>query len=101
MSRSYKKVVKQGVCQGSNTKYYKARRRWVRNKNRQILRNSLTNYTIDDVNDLIVFIKLPKRNDWDEPTDGTYLITKADKKFWEDRLYWDRKIGKYLKSKHQ
>ena len=101
MSRSYKKVVRQGVCQGSNTKYYKARRRWVRNKNRQILRNSLTNYAIDDINDLIVFIKLPKRNDWDEPTDGTYLITKADKKFWEDRLNWDRKIGKYLKPKHK
>jgi len=113
MSRSYKKVVKQGICNGSNTKYYRARRKWIRNKNNQILRNFITNYTVDDVNDLIVFVKLPKRNSWDEPTDGTYLIYKKDRDFYVNDPYfgnlhdgtslnfWNRKLGKYLKNKHR
>ena len=112
MSRSYKKVIKQGFCTGSNTEYYRARKRMVRNKNRHMLRNLLANKDIEEIDDVITVVKIP-RNAWDEPTDGTYLIFKEDKDFYVNDSYfgnlhdgtslnfWNRKIGKYLKKKHR
>ena len=111
MSRTYRKVVKCGVCTGSNTEYYRDMNRKCRNKNRQSLRNLLANYDIEDVNDLIMTV-VPIHNPWDEPTDGTFLVSLKDKKDYlkEDSIYgnkglvsqinfWNRKFGKYLKSK--
>lgn len=110
MARTYRKYVKCGNCTGSNTEYYKARRRKVRNMNNHMLRNLMANHSIDEVNDLIVTVTLP-HDSWDEPTDGTILISKKDKSFYtEDSYfghhdgtglnYWNRKFGKQLKSKH-
>ena len=60
MSRSYKKTVKLGVCYGSNTDFYRRRRRKFRTVNKQMLRNLLANREIDDVNDLIEINKINK-----------------------------------------
>lgn len=111
MSRTYVKAVKCGICTGSNTEYYKARRRKVRNMNNHMLRNLIANHNIDEVNDLIITISLP-HNSWDEPTDGTFLVTKKDRNFYindpyfgnrndgTSLNYWNRKFGNKLKPKH-
>ena len=41
MARTYRKVIKLGVCSGSNTEYYRYKRRETRRKNNQNLRNLL------------------------------------------------------------
>ena len=61
----------------------------------------IINYDIETCSDLVPLGEVPIHDSWDEPTDGTYLITKKDKDIWEDKIYWNRKIGKYLKNKHQ
>lgn len=111
MSRTYRKVIKQGICTGSNTEYYRERNRKARQMNRHNLRNLIANHDIDDVNDLVMSTVLP-HDSWDEPTDGTYLITKNDRDFYVNDPYfgkksagtsinfWNRKFGKYLKPKH-
>lgn len=113
MSRTYRKFVKCGVCTGSNTEYYREMNRKCRNKNRHSLRNLMSNYDIDTVNDLVLN-EVPIHNSWDEPTDGTFLLSKKNKKdymynfdgteitnrhYGTGKNYWDHKFGKYLKSK--
>ena len=110
MSRTYRKVVKCGVCTGSNTEYYRDMNRKCRHKNNHELRNLLAHNDIDDVNDKIM-AHVPIHDSWDEPTDGTFLITKNDKKNYYNEPtwmndetgihYWNRKFGKYLKSKNR
>lgn len=114
MARTYRKVVKCGICTGSNTEYYKARRRKARNMNNHMLRNLMANHSIDEVNDLILTISLP-HDSWDEPTDGTFIVRRNDKNLYKYDLdgsktknrhygtgenYWNHKFGKYLKNKH-
>ena len=38
----------------------------------------MANYNIEDFDDEYVPYKLPKKNDWDEPTDGTFKYTAKD-----------------------
>lgn len=105
MSRTYRKAVKQGMCAGSNTKFYRDMNRRCRNKNRHSLRNLVANYDIDTVSNLIPLPEIPIHDSWNEPTDGTVLITMKDKLYYcnddyygED--YWNLKFGKYLKTKN-
>jgi len=100
MSRTYRKVIKQGICYGSNTEFYRDMNRKIRNKNKQSLRNLIANNDIDTVNDLVMTDK-PIHDSWNEPTDGTYLISKTAKKDYSDIHHWNRKIGKYLKPKNR
>lgn len=104
MSRTYRKFVKCGNCCGSNTEFYRSRNRKSRRVNRNDLRNLMTNHTVDEVDELISVTKLP-HDSWNEPTDGTYLVSKKDKDFYTrdsklDEDYWNRKFGRYLKPKH-
>ena len=101
MACTYRKFVKCGFCGGSNTEYYRNMNRKCRQKNRRTLHNMIINYDIETCSDLIPFGEVPIHDSWREPTDGTFLITKKDKDFWEDKTNWNRKIGKYLKNKHQ
>ena len=101
MARTYRKFVKCGICNGSNTEYYRDMNRKCRTKNRQSLRNMIVNYDIETCSDLVPLGEVPIHDSWREPTDGTFLITKNDKDWWEDKTNWNRKIGKYLKNKHQ
>ena len=74
MSRSYKKYASAGICHGSNTKYYRDRNRNTRNKNKQIIRNTLKTYEIDDIEgfEFIDSKKNPNYDCWKEPTDGKW-----------------------------
>lgn len=100
MSRTYRKVIKQGICYGSNTEFYRDMNRNCRHKNNQSLRELLANNDIETVNDLIMSFK-PIHDSWREPTDGTYLISKTAKRDYSDIHHWNRKIGKYLKPKNR
>lgn len=111
MARTYRKVIKCGYCTGSNTEYYRNMNRKCRAKNRHSLRNLLANNDIETVNDRIMDY-VPIHDSWDEPTDGTFLITKNDRDFYVNDPYfgrksagtsenfWNRKFGKYLKHKN-
>ena len=71
MSRSYKKVLKLGNCTGSNTEYYKNRRRKLRRVSRQQLHINEDDFVHPE--------KLMKYKDsWNEPTDGTFLVDRKD-----------------------
>ena len=111
MARTYRKVIRCGICHGTNTDYYRDRRRLARRQNNHMLRNLMANYAIEDVDNIIYTIVYP-HDDWNEPTDGTFLITKDNKKhyvgnnsFYDKQFgisenYWNHKFGKYLKNKH-
>ena len=114
MSRTYRKYVKCGICTGSNTEYYRDMNRKCRSKNRQSLRNLIANKDIEAIDDFISTYK-PIHDSWREPTDGTFIVSKRDKKNYMYELdgsettnrhygtgknYWNHKLGKYLKSKH-
>lgn len=115
MSRTYRKYVKCGICTGSNTEYYRDMNRKCRSKNRHELRNLISNYDIDTVCEMISCGSAPVHNSWDEPTDGTFIVSKRNKKNYMYDLdgtettnrhygtgenYWNHKFGKYLKKKH-
>ena len=74
MSRSYKKYASDGICCGSNTKYYRARNRNTRNKNKHIIRNTLKRYELDDIDgfEFIENKRNPNYDPWNEPTDGKW-----------------------------
>lgn len=107
MSRTYRKKIRVGICTGSNTDYYRKRRRFERHRNRQELKNKLLKFYADELDDNLNFIKLKKRDSWDEPTDGSYLVDKdylnhllnriTDKYDLKYYLWLKKKFGKYLK----
>lgn len=80
MSRSYKKVAKQNIAYGSNTEYYRNRARHTRTLNKQNLKNALQ-YEEDVIDDFIINMK-PNQNthfdEWNEPTDGSYIIDETN-----------------------
>ncbi len=113
MSRTYRKYIRQGNCTGSNTEYYRNMNRKCRAKNRHSLRNLIANNDIDTVANLIPPGIVPIHDSWNEPTDGTRLISKNDKNYYCDdsnwgtrgdgnaKNYWNRKLGKYFKAKNR
>jgi hypothetical protein len=75
MSKSYGKYKTCGICYGNNTPYYKDRRRKVRMKNKQRLENMIAHYNPEDYDDVFEPYSIPKKDSWDEPTDGTWKLT--------------------------
>ena len=71
MARTYKKNIRQGVCGGTNTEFYQKRNRKVRRENKEICRELVN----DDDRDIVLFNDDYRRDDYLEPTDGSYLIT--------------------------
>lgn len=74
MSKSYGRYKTIGICYGSNTQYYRDRARSFRHKNRQIIRNIIANKNIEDFDDQYIDFRQPRKDDWDEPTDGTWKL---------------------------
>lgn len=75
MSRSRKKFASGGNVSGNNTKFYRARNRAIRARNRHTLRNMFANFDVDYIADNIYTISpltLPIYDDWREPTDGRW-----------------------------
>lgn len=102
MSRSYYKNLRVGFCCGNNGPFYKARRRYVSNKNRHQLRNLIANFDYDAINEIIFTYKLKKRDTWNEPTDGSNIIKSKNTAI---RLFggWDgleRKILPNIKPRY-
>ncbi len=106
MSRTYKKNVKAFIATGSNTEFYKNRRRNIRRKNKNNLRNLVTNKPIDEINDLILNDVTPKTDKWREPTDGHFTINKEIIKQ-KDRVndpsaeYFHKKYDRYFKKNNK
>lgn len=75
MSKSYGKYKTCGICWGNNTPYYKDRRRKVRMKNNQRLRAMIAHHNPEDYDDVFDPYIIPKKDSWDEPTDGTWKLT--------------------------
>lgn len=66
MSRSFKKFYKHGFCCGSNTEYYRTKRKRLRRLARYLLRLNSDEFVHPE---LVSKFK----DSWDEPTDGTCL----------------------------
>ena len=78
MSKSYGNYKTQGICYGDNTEYYRERRKHQRRVNNHRIRNVIDNSNIDEFDDNYEEFLIPKKNDWEEPTDGTYKVTARD-----------------------
>ena len=79
MSRSRKKVAKAQVCWGNNTPYYKAARKHLRVKNKQEMQR--LGKDLEVVDEKVMGFQNKHDNDydeWNEPTDGTYVATKGE-----------------------
>lgn len=92
MSKSYGKYKTIGVCYGSNTEYYRDRYRAFRNKNKQIIRNILANKSIDDFDEYYLDFRQPRKDSWNEPTDGTYKLDYKELKRYRNRSNYYRGI---------
>lgn len=109
MSRSYKKHVRMFMCQGNNTPYYKLRRRSRRSRANRLLRSIIANYPAEEIDDRFIDDKLPKEDQWAEPTDGHWpankrTIRKIEKLYGKDDYlskWYHKCCDKYLKPKHQ
>ena len=94
MSKSFGKHVTLGICYGSNTEYYRSRRKHQRHVNRQRMRNIIANNNIDEFDEKYEPYNIPKKNHWDEPTDGTYKMSGKEIK--KEQRTWIRKYGLYV-----
>lgn len=74
MSRTHRNAVRQGICSGNNTEFYRNRRKKERRVNRNHLKNVVNTTYEDDIDDNLNFEKIPTKDDWNEPTDGSILI---------------------------
>jgi hypothetical protein len=71
MSKSYGDYKNCGIATGSNTEWYKVRRRNLRHKNNGIIREILATYLPEEFDEIFTPIKIAKKDHWREPTDGT------------------------------
>ena len=78
MSKSYGKYKTIGICTGSNTDFYRERRKHQRHVNNNRIRNILANYENDEFDDKYNDYKIPKEDSWEEPTDGHYKMTAKE-----------------------
>lgn len=78
MSKSYAKYKTCGIAYGNNTPWYEERRRRIRRINNHRIRNILANRNLEDFDDYFSPFILPKKDGWDEPTDGTVKISAND-----------------------
>jgi hypothetical protein len=78
MSKSYGNYKTVGICTGSNTEFYKERRKHQRRVNKNRIRNVIANNEADDFDDKFIPYNIPKKDDWEEPTDGTIMVKAKD-----------------------
>jgi len=97
MSRTYRKNIRQNIATGSNHEYYKIRRRNARHSSNNILKNLIANYNVEEVSDVILNPKMPKKDTWREPTDGYILVNKDTLCNLDD--YYKNKYEHILKNK--
>lgn len=71
MSRTFKKYIKTGICCGSNTEWYRDRRRAFRRKAKQNLHKDGEDFVNPEDTK-------PYVDHWGEPTDGFHLYRPQD-----------------------
>ena len=89
MSKTYRKVLKFGICTGTNTEYYRSKRKAQRKQLAHELRAAMQYHDIDEH---ILPTKFIMHDDWREPTDGTW---RMDKEGFDNRLRWGEGVGFY------
>ena len=89
MSKSYSRYKRLGICYGSNTDFYRRRRRHERGVNNSNIRKILANKDISDFDDIFIPFKEPRNYKWTEPTDGTFVLDSKSKYL---RTYGLRKV---------
>lgn len=97
MSKSYSKNMKFGICSGSNTDFYKERRKTFKKRDKQAIQNTLAHFDIEDFDEKYDPHNEVFKDDWNEPTDGTITATGDDKilQFYDDvYLTKDKKFKK-------
>ena len=78
MSKTYRKNIRIGICYGSNTEFYRSRRRRKRRSDNTQIRTVVGKYDGEDIDDALNIERMPKRNSWLEPTDGTVTYRSSD-----------------------
>jgi len=117
MSRTYKKNIRCFCCYGDNRKFYELRRRQRRRRINHEVRNLLSNYGPEGLDELWKGPDMTTEAQWIEPTDGHWGIDKEyikrmDREYnndslydvkhpYRDREYWHRKFDRYLKPKNR
>lgn len=92
MSKSYGNYKTVGFCCGSNTDFYRMRRKHQRRVNNHRMRNIMSNYDSGEFDDMFTEFIIPKTDQWNEPTDGH---RKLDAKYIKKSLEWDKKKSKW------
>ncbi len=93
MSKTYRKNVRVGICTGSNTEFYRERRRTHRRKVKNKLKKLQNSGTKEDMEN-VQLEKLIKRNSWEELTDGT--VTYRSKQDAENRIKFNMSFLKQV-----
>lgn len=78
MSKSYGKYKTMGICYGSNTEFYRERRKHQRRVNKHRIRNTMANADIEEFDEKYEEFTIPKNDTWEEPTDGHYKLTAKE-----------------------
>lgn len=96
MSRTFKKFIRYGICGGKNTEFYRERNRKLRHVNKEHLREMINDEDLDG----ITFDDNYKKDDWTEPTDGSFLVNEDTIKrdIRENGENFFTKAVRYLKS---
>lgn len=103
MSKSYAKHKSVGICVGSNTSFYRNRRKLQRHINKNRMRAAIAKSDTDEIEDNFQPYNIVKKDHWEEPTDGTVKYSpKEVKKLHEDTgkhfgLYVDKTNNKIKK----
>ena len=116
MSRTYKKNIRCFCCYGDNRKFYMMRRRQRRHKINHEIRNLLSNYGPEGLDEMWKGPDMTIEAQWMEPTDGHWSINKEyikrmDREYneymypishiYNDRNYWHKKYDRYFKPKNR
>ena len=117
MSRTYKKNIRCFCCYGDNRKFYELRRRQRRRRINHEVRNLLSNYGPEGLDELWKGPDMTREAQWMEPTDGHYGINKEyiktmDREYYNDEVYltthpyndknyFHHKFDRYFKPKNR
>ncbi len=105
MSRSYRKHIRCTMCGGDNRLFYRLRRRKRRARLSQEMRAIKAHYHYDEIDDHIIGDIMPKDDQWAEPTDGHWGMSKRQyqrfKKEYPHLNYYDNQVQRYLKNRHK
>lgn len=81
MSKSYSKIKRIGICSSAhsdNTEFYRERRRMIRAKEKQVIRDTLAHHDVSVFDEVYTPLNIPLKDDWTEPTDGSRAMNAKE-----------------------